>query len=385
MHCTPGVTRPTYPSDSVTPCYGGDHHLPNPENAEVDDFLLDAAAVPGQKFAVSTTHAGSGPFAVEIWGANDECGVAERLLWWGPMVNGTQCGEFTPPDAYTHLLYVYRKLEDRDYGFSTPELTLCEGGSCPSGPTGEGLEPGKELTGAPFVYEDSTAQLPNGYILRLGAPGKLLLFVDGAKADPGTPNIVTQGLLRSGPDDPFGDAWYCVGAGSTIIDNPPADVFSRHTYTVSLKNLTKLPSCATLAGNGTATVFMDDAGADITSSVSAFVGTRLDIYQAACSGQRCTFLWKPSDRNDGKRFAYLDLAPSDDPLDPMGPAVDVTGADLFMQNDGQPLTIACSQSGTLSHDPAGTTTLSLDSLKSLACPGEAVTVGSFEFTTIPPG
>lgn len=385
MHCTPGVTRPTYPSSAVTPCYGGDHHLPNPENTQVEDFLLDAATVPGETFAVSTKHAGSGPFDVEIWGANDECGIAEQLLWWGPMVNGLQCGEFTPPDAYTHLLYVYRQLEQRDYGFSTPELTLCENGSCPSGPTGEGLEPGKALTGAPFVYDDATAKLPNGFSLRLGPTGKLLLFIEGDMADADQPSVITQGLLHNEPGDPFGDGWYCVGAGSTVTDHPPADVFSRDIYTVSLNNLTKLPSCDGAAGNGTATIFMDDTGADITSSVSAFVGTGLGIHQAVCSTQACTLLLDASDRADGKRFAYLDIAPTDDALDPMGPPVAVTGATLFMQNNGQPLTIACSPSGTLKHDPAGTTTLSLDALRSLACPGEAVTVDSFEFTTLPPG
>jgi hypothetical protein len=384
MHCQPGETRGTYPSDVVKACYDGNHRLPNAQNAMVRDFLLDAPTVSGQRFAVSTTHMGLGPFNVEIWGAKADCGVAEELLWWGPMVTGTQCGEFTPTDAYTHLLYVYRQFNDDSYGFSMPELTLCADGSCPGGPTGEGLEPGRVPTGAPFSYPDSTYKLPNGFDMRLGLYGNLLGFVEGGRAEPGAPNPLVQGVFRNATDDPFGDAWYCIGAGSTITESVPEDILSRTTYSVSLQNLTKLPSCATLSGDEQLSIYMDQAGGQITSSLSAFSGTEFSIQKANCIGTACTFRLDPSDRADGTRFGYVNVAESEAPLDPTGPPLDVNAATWFLQIGSQPITVACSISGILEHDPVDTTTISLDSVRTTTCPGEPVDVDTFEFTTIPP-
>jgi hypothetical protein len=383
MHCQPGETIPTYPSNVVKPCYDGGHRLPNAQNAMVRDFLLDAPTVSGQRFAVSTKHMGLGPFNVEIWGAKADCGVAEELLWWGPMVAGTQCGEFTPTDAYTHLLYVYREFNDDSYGFSMPELTLCADGSCPGGPTGEGLGPGRVPAGAPFSYPDRTVKLPNGFDMRLGLYGNLLGFVAGGRAEPGTPNALVQGVFRTAVDDPFGDAWYCIGAGSTITESVPEDTLSRTTYSVSLQNLTKLPSCAALpASDAQLSIYMAQDGGQITSTLSGFSGMGLSVPKADCIGTACTFRLDPSDRSDGMRFGYVDVAESEAPLDPMGPPLAIHAAEWFLQIDGDPITVACATAGTLEHNPVDTTTINHDSVRTTTCPGDPVDVDEFQFTTI---
>jgi hypothetical protein len=90
---------------------------------------------------------------------------------------------------------------------------------------------------------------------------------------------------------------------------------------------------------------------------------------------------KPNDRADGYLFGDLNIVPTDNALDPMGSSGTVTSATVFVQNNGQPLTIACAPSGMLSHDPAGTTTLDLEPFRSVACPGEPVPDASFDFST----
>jgi len=345
--------------------------------------LLDAPTVAGQRFAVSTKHAGLGPMDVEIWGTNAECGVAEQLLWWGPMVTGTQCGEFTPSASYSHLLYVYRQQYDVDtYGFSMPELTLCADGTCPSGPTGEGLEPGKEPIGAPLVYEDSTRSIAGGFHLRLDLYGNVVAFVDAAT--PGTPSAITQGVFRMPRYDRFGDAWYCMGEGSTITQIPGEDFFDRDTYAVSLKNITKLKSCATLNGTGDLSIFMDATGGAITGSLSPFAGSKLNVSPADCIDTACTFGLSASEAPYGERYAFVDAAESAQaPLDPMGMPVAVNGAMLLATADGS-VTLACSASGSIEHDPVDTTTVILDAVASVTCPGEPLDDDTFEFTTLPP-
>lgn len=389
LHCTPGEPKPTYPSADVVPCYGDyyTHRLPNPYDISLRDFHLKTPATQGQPFAFSTNTAGSGPFEIEIWGANEECGAAEELLWTGPMVTGIQCGEFTPTKTYTHLLYVYRKMYNKSmYAFSMPELALCPSGSCPSGATGEGREPGQALSGVPLVYAMTDYSPPNAFELRLGTYSNLVAFVDGKKAASGVPNVVNQGLFRMHEDDPFGDAWYCIGEGSTITATPESKTFANDaTMKVSLKNITRLPACDTLSGTGSATITLSesaDSSDTIASSFSAISGSDFTVYRRDCIGTNCSFNFDPPNTGLMRRYLFLEAAtPLGSFFEPTAIPSSVNDAILFTRAETGELTLACASSGTITYDPTTMTSIELDAMPTLHCPGEPIEVNEFDFTT----
>ncbi|MEI9942446.1 MAG: hypothetical protein WDO69_34960 [Pseudomonadota bacterium] len=389
-HCQPGKTIQTYPYDVDNPCYGDNfaYHLPNAENIQLEDFRLDTPTTAGERFAFSVRHVGIGPFEIEIWGTHEQCGVAKELLWRGPMITGIQCGEFVPSDSYSHLLYVYRKQTDDSYSFSMPELTLCTAGSCPAGVQGQGREPQVAVTPAPLIYEKPhVGQDFKSFDLGLDIYGHAILMLEGAKQPKGTPNKLKQGVLRMGPDDPFGDAWYCVGKDSTVVevDNDPG-AFEYVTYTVSLKNLTRLPNCGTMHGTGTASfVITQGSDATITSSFSDLTNAMPYAEDQSCSGTNCSFLVSDSQSGDPKRWLFVTPVKSvGDYFMPTAVPTGIADAILFNRPDPTlPLEISCSQAGTLSYNPADTTTLSLESMSDyFACPGEPVDDDQLEFSTL---
>jgi|GEM_PF-2260897 len=388
-HCQPGKTIQTYPSEIDSPCYGDAfaHHLPNANDIRLNDFQLDAPTSPGERFAFSVRHVGIGPFEIEVWGAHEECGVAEELLWRGPMVTGIQCGEFVPSASYSHLLYVYRKQTRDSYAFSMPELTLCKSGSCPAGAQGQGLEPNVPVTPARLVFENPTVgQDFKSFDLGLDVYGHAILMLDGPKQAKGTPNNLTQGVLRMAPDDPFGDAWYCVGKGSTVVEvvHDPG-VFEYVTHTVSLENLTRLPSCVTKQGTGNASFVATIDGITITSSFSDLAPAMGYAQEQSCWGVSCKFLVADSQSGDPKRWLFVTPAKSvGDYFAPTAVPTSISDAILFNRRDPTlPLEISCAHSGTLTYNPADTTSLSLESMSDyFACPGEPVDDDQLDFSTL---
>jgi len=388
-HCQPGKTIQTYPYDVDNPCYGDNfaYHLPNAENIQLEDIRLDVPTTAGERFAFSVRHVGIGPFVIEVWGAHEQCGVAKELLWQGPMITGIQCGEFVPSDSYSHLLYVYRTQTKESYSFSMPELTLCKAGSCPAGAQGQGLEPNVPVTPAPLVYERPTVgQDFKSFDLGLDTYGHAILMLDAAKQPKGTPNQLTQGVLRMGPDDRFGDAWYCVGKGSTVVEvvhDPGA--FQYVTYTVSLKNLTRLPSCANKLGTGSASLVITQEGTTVTSSFSDLPTAMSYAQDQVCVGKSCRFLVADSQSGDPKRWLFVTPVKSvGDYFMPSAVPTAVADAILFNRRDPTlPLEISCSQSGTLTYNPADTTSLSLESMSDyFGCPGEPVADNQLDFSTL---
>lgn len=353
-----------------TPCYGDPlaFGLPNGLGAQVSDFTLEVPAVAGEPYAVSVRHDGVGPFNVEIWGTNEKCGRAEELLWWGPHVDGTQCAEFTPTRAYSHFLYVYRRLTDENYGFSLAEVTLCASGSCPAGADGEGLRPGRPISGSPLHYEiTATNSLRNGYDWEIGGYGRMVLFREGSEQPVGTPTPIARGFLRMPKDDPFGDAWYCVGEGSTLTETQEDGPFD-----VVLKGLTRLPSCEGRARTETASIVISNFMADITSSLGDFAGTGITPTENSCLGTYCAFLLRNIPVH---RWLYVTPAASvGNYLEPIATPTDIVEATLFFQVDpAEPVRIACGTTGTISYDPGATTSLELPELSDyFACPGEPI-------------
>jgi len=382
QHCTPGKTIQSFPYDIVQPCYGDQFrfHLPNGYNSSVRDFRLDAPTTAGERFAFSVRHVGIGPYAIEVWGSNEQCGVAKELLWSAPMKTGIQCAEFVPTASYSHLFYVYRKLYEMSYSFSAPELTLCQAGTCPAGAEGQGLGPGVTVTPAALVYDDSGGNSDSKvFDLRLGIRGRAVLLPNGTKQPKGTANTIKQGFLRMPADDRFGDAWYCVGSGSTIVQSAAND-----TYTASLKNLTRLPSCDA-PGSGTASFVIAQTGVTITSSFADLPIPNPTAKDQSCLGPQCALLFLNYETVSMRRWLYVTPQKSvaDDSIPTAVPTA-ITEATLFSLGDPTlPISISCARSGTITYDPAGTTSVSLEALSNYyACPGEPVAANTLEFTTL---
>jgi hypothetical protein len=379
VHCAPAAANWTpLDQDISTPCYGDDfvHGLPNALNVSIRDLVLPTPTVPGEKYAVSVRHDGGGPIDLELWGADSECGVVGELLWWSPFASGTLCAEFTPNAAYSHLFYVYRQNRDTNYLFTTEEILVCPSGTCAGGVDGQGLEPGAPpLAGPTLVYERTDGSSASyGYEIEVGRYGHLNLIREGSAQPDGTPNPIASGVFRMPKDDPFGDAWYCVGQGSTItMDSEDASRFS-----VSLKNLTRLPACQ--AGSGTISISSVDARSDITSSFGQLSGSDLSS-DLDCFDKDCTLrFFSPNNY----RWLYLKAAESvGNYFEPTLTPTAVSDVFVFgVSSTSLPL-ITCSSSGVITYDPDGTTSVELDSLaESFTCPGEPAVPGELEFTTL---
>jgi hypothetical protein len=382
-HCTPGEPIRTFPYDVVQPCYGDvfRHRLPNASEVQLEDFRLETPAAAGERFAVSVRHQGKGPFDVEIWGTHEECGVAEELLWWGPMVDGIQCGEFVPSDSYSHLLYVYRKLRTESYSFSNPELGLCNAGSCPAGADGEGREPGVTPTGAPLVVRATSRNTHRrAFDLELGVYGRMVLLHRDVKQPKGTPNPIHGGFFRMPPDDRFGDAWYCVGDGSSIVQSAEND-----TYDVTLRDVTRLPSCANGAGTLSVRYGLDQFA--LTSSFDNLGSPNPYAVEQSCEGTFCAFLFQDYDTVESKHWIYL--TPSESVGSyymPTSTPTGVASAMLFHQaTPDSNVEISCATSGSITYDPMAETHIDLEGMSDyFACPGEPIADDELEFTTIEP-
>ena len=382
-HCMPGEPLQTFPFDVVQPCYGDvfRHRLPNAAEVQLEDFRLEAPAAAGERFAVSVRHQGKGPFDVEIWGAHEECGVARELLWWGPMVEGVQCGEFVPSETYSHLLYVYRKLRNESYSFSSPELGLCNGGHCPAGAEGEGREPGVTPSGAPLVVRATPINTHRrAFDLELGIYGRMVLLHEDAKQPKGTPNAVHGGFFRMPPDDRFGDAWYCIGESSSIVQSAEND-----TFDISLQNITRLPSCS--PGAGALSIRAGLEGLELSSNFGDLGSPNQYAVEQSCTGTFCTFLFQDGETTESKNWLYLTPAESvGDYFMPTATPTAVASATLFHQpTQGSTVTVSCTESGSITYDPMAETRIDLDAMSDFfACPGEPLADGTLEFTTIEP-
>lgn len=376
MHCAPGEVNTAFDFGSSCREARFEHGLPNPQNVGILDFALPAPTVAGERFALSVRHDGGGPVDIEIWGADGECGVARELLWWGPLVDGTQCSEFTPSAEYPHLFYVYRPRGEGNYVSARLEVAVCRGGSCPGGVDGQGLEPGgPSLIGPPLTYEYGGGLAnPHGYDLTIGGQGRFWLVRAGSRQPKGTPNPLARGVFRMPPDDPFGDAWYCVGEGSSLTES--AEETNR--LTLSLKNLTRLPVCP--LGDGSASFSTEALTAEITSSFSLLAGSELRTNARRCDGPFCSFRF--SSALHIRRF-YLRAAASVGTPTPTSTPTDVSEAFIVVQvNDPATLFLTCASSGTISYGHQGTTHVELGQMsETLRCPGEPIADDELEFTT----
>jgi hypothetical protein len=350
-------TRPTPPESGV----------PNFDNAWLQDLLLTAPLVPGQPYAITLSPPNNWMKGqIEIWGSDDACSVDE-LLWYGDMDGRAQCVELMPTRPHARLQFVSRRLTPGgSFLAGSGPVVLCPGGSCPAGSDGHPLAPGVTLEPPIGAYAlECTGAEVRGRSCETGVLGQLLLIDEPGASDP-MYRYFASGVFRLPPNDPYGDAWYCIGGGSRLLE---ADDHSRQD--IHLAGISKLPPCQ--GGTGTASFdwVRSASTVSVTSDVTELAGTDLRR-KSRCFLNRCRFSFYDSvARSVTHLFVTLD-----------GNVVDASGSvDLQVLEaawftvpaTGSPVRRACSTSGVLHYDYGASSSLELDAIGDfMSCPGEPV-------------
>src|SRR5690606_21055738 len=245
QHCEGGETvgAIAYFDGTASNC-SGDHleyDLPNPIDASVRAVVLPEPLLADVESAISIEISGGGPLQIELWGTDSECGTANELLWYADVAPKIHCAQFTPSMEHTHLLLVMRDIAEGNYVLTLENLGLCPGGSCPE-PDGTAVGLGETLVAHQQAYAYGGGSIPRGYAAELGVWGRAYML-GASRPQEGETMEITTGIFNAPtPFEPYGDAYYCIGDGSTIANN------GDDGFEVSLRNITRLGSCDELAG-----------------------------------------------------------------------------------------------------------------------------------------
>ncbi len=384
--CTPGVASGPL-SDTELSCTNDGTTFGVPDGAAVYGkvYVLPSPLVAGANNALSFVLTGWGPFNFELWGTNtpSPC-TAEELLWWGPFGAGTQCAQFKPSKPYTHVLFVYRQIYKSNYSFATPSSMLCPGGTCPAGTTGTGKTSDAPITAPLGNYPLSRYdRVALGWDMTIGGSGRVTVSWLGDAKPAGQAQPLSAGVFRLPATDPYGDAWYCIGAGSTLTQiNDTGPIAGLKTVQVSLRNITRLGNCGTTPGSGTLSAAMDYAPnssalfADISGSITSWAGTGLTANQY-CAGPSCNYRFRGASQS---HFLHL-TATADLSVNTTAPAPVTEATWLVQPSTTEPFSMACSAEGTLNLNNNGPSTLQLAKVSGpIACPGTPIPNDSFDFT-----
>jgi len=386
--CTPGVgTGPL--SDTEVDCTndGTTFGIPNGAAVFGKTYVLPSPLVAGGDNALSFVLTGWGPFNFELWGTTSPspC-MGQELLWWGPFGPGTQCAQFKPSKAYTHVLFVYRQMySSSNYSFATPSSMLCPGGMCPAGTTGTGKTSDAPITAPPGNYEMTRFDpVVLGWDMTLGRTGRMTVSWLGDVKPAGQAQPLSAGVFRLPATDPYGDAWYCIGAGSTltqIYDTGP--IGNLKSVRVSLRGITRLGQCGATPGTGSLSAAMDYAPnssalfADISGTISSWTGTGLTANQY-CAGAFCNFRFRGPSQS---HFLHLTATVDNLGFSTTAPVAVTEATWLVQASTTEPFSMACSTEGTLNLDNNGPSTLQLAKVAGpIACPGTSIPNDSLDFT-----
>jgi hypothetical protein len=337
----------------------------NFDGAWISDLPLTTPLEPGQPYAITLSPPKSGSLGgIEIWGSEDACGPVDELLWYGDMEGRAQCVELMPTRAHSRLQFVTRPLEpEGDFTAGPGTVVLCPGGSCPAGSDGHPLEPGVTLEPPPGAYAlTCSGSGVEGEWCDIGVLGQLLLIDDPAGSGDSAMESFASGVFRLPPNDPYGDAWYCLGGGSYLRED---EVESR--FDVHLAQISELPPCE--SGTSTASFeWMISQPSAVTSDVAELAALPLD--RRRCFANLCRFgFYDSATRASTHLFVTLDgdVDASDGPID-----LQVLEAAWFtVPEEGSPVRRACSTSGTLHYDYDAVSSLELDALGDfVSCPGD---------------
>jgi hypothetical protein len=344
--------------------------VPNFDGAWIHDLPLTTPLEPGQPYAITLSPPVSGtPGSFEIWGSEEACGPVDELLWYGDMEGRAQCVDLMPTRPHSRLQLVSRQVEPLNGTFQAGPGTvvLCPGGSCPAGSDGHPLEPGVTLDPPIGVYAmNCTGNGIDGLSCETGVLGHMLLIDDPAREAQSTLDysVYGSGVFRMPPDDPYGDAWYCLGPGSDMLEES-----SWQRLDVHLEAISKLPACEGGSGSASFEWMTSQSSVTVTSDVAELAGPDL-AFRSRCFLNRCRFSFGDSASDDSTHlFVTLDgdVDEADGPVD-----LQVLEAAWFtVPTSGTPVRRACSTSGALHHDREGVSSLELDAIGDfVACPGD---------------
>lgn len=267
MPCTPGATNEAPYPNTVNNCYdwGADHEgIPNLRRTSLRAINLAVPTTPGATYALSLGFETAGTDAtIELWGADGECGDVGELLWWGPTRPGEICAEFQPTEAYSHLMMVWRDLIGS--GFAVHDtITLCPSGSCGGARDGEGLGIDGEALQAPIGAFNANAGIRAGVLAFEAKVGYGRMRLEGPESiELGQTVPVETGFFRMHESEPFDEAWYCPGAGSTFT------WIEEERVGFDLRGVTELARCPSDGGSGSITITSDTNGDTVVESTLA--------------------------------------------------------------------------------------------------------------------
>lgn len=358
-HCEPALSAPDKPCS-----IGGDKSdLPNPVDVFVREVAIQTPMVAGERYAISLQTSSRGVEAnIELWGTDTECGIADELLWFGPAQDTITCAEFVAPKAYPHVLSVIRPLRaSSNFSVTTQVFKGCAAGTCPAGPIGTGRTD-KPLQAPTGAYEFGTNSYHHGPSGAIGGTGYFTALRDVITGDNFT---MSQGLFRMPHRDPYGDAWYCFGPGSTWTQ------LNEDEAQLDLKGITRLGSCEAATGTGTASIQTSGGFTTaITASLPQLPTNPSISSSGGCRLRSCNFQYNPS-----PIFTHLGLELDADVTSGFDPLPDVTANVLLSQwttldSTAKRMGLVCGKGGTIQYgDTEAPTTIDLQGLSYLQCPG----------------
>lgn len=347
-----------------------EYDIPNADRVGVTDLKLPIPAQAGKPYTISFNAAGSPNVNIELWGTNEACGKAAELLWWGAANTGQQCLSFVPSASYTHLLYVTRLLDKEMSRGQLASMAFCPTAACPGSTTGTARQLGDTIEAPLGVLDlDGGGSLATNYYEWTSYPLAHILLFPGDIVPDGETKSFELGLFRLNPSDPYGDAWYCAGQGSTIEP-------SGGGYDLTLNNITRLGDCTAASGSAIASFSTENQKGSITSSIDFFAATALRE-EDKCFDAHCLFGLDSADKS-----VWLDVSTRANVGSYFAPTlqkVDVQLAALIgYDRASNQLQMSCSNSGTTFYAPKGKSSVDLEKLSvAAACPGTAVTRNSF--------
>jgi hypothetical protein len=339
----------------------------------INDLALSVPALAGERYSLSVNVSAEGELqTLELWGTDEKCGAARELLWWAPLSSGILCAEFVPRQTYTHLIYVLRRQSlSGNTTVKSLEMAFCPEGTCRGGGEGHTRPDAGELYApiGPYARKGGGTS-PGLWNWDIGNDGHML-FVTGGPPNGGGPVPISSGIFRTGRADPFGDAWYCIGEGSTFafLDRP---------QTFSFRNITRLAACKDKPGSGVSKLTLIGSYVEVESSFAELVRPSLFAKPGACDSHECWFPF--SDQNV---TAPLQIFTREDLGVPAG-GITVNGtieeASWIQTSDaGGGPSLWCGTSGTLEYVLLGTTRVEIGSMSGpLACPGEPIDRTTFD-------
>ncbi len=380
--CSPGEVNLTpYPA-VIKNCYDWEEEhsgIPNVERVSLRQITLPTPTVAGEPYVLSLGfESGSESNNIELWGADPDCGDVHELVWWGQMHTGEICIEFTPQDNYETLMMAWRAMRGTP-GALHQSITFCPDGTCGQYAEGSGA------TG------DGSLQAPIGPYTgagRISTPGFRFTGSQGWGSwrlrGPTAPQVgdtvpIEHGYFRMQTGEPFSDAWYCPGEGSTFtwLEHDEEDDLGAFDF----QSITELARCPDDGGSGSLSYVLADttlldmettvSGLDPDTASTSLIGCYEGVTGAPCH-HRMRFEGSPD--VDLYAFQVDDGGVST----PQGLVHQIEDAVLmFTMDDGSPQA-ACVGSGTITFTADDTRVFELQGISDwLSCPGRPSAPSSF--------